>query len=199
MARFKSGNKGSGDLHAWYDASRGLRSFIGQADNPTNMGGFFFTAAGTLTAAPMLLGAPQKIEDIAVSLSALEAGKNMRVGIYRNKGVNNLYPGALVIDLGLIDLNLGIGDSPCPAQVPPVSLAAGLYWIGAVDDGVLGSSMLCWSSDQSLKLLPPPNVGGSCLHGISIVQAFGALPDPFPAGGTDVSSDLVPGYGVKFV
>lgn len=111
-----------------------------------------------------------------------DAACTVRLGIYADAGG---YPGALMVDAGTI-----AGDAVAVAEKTiSTALAPGLYWIGAVAQGVAttGPTMRC-TSTQAFgtnvgAFTSIPGANGSTL-GYTISSVTGALPSTFTAGGT---------------
>ncbi len=133
-------------------------------------------AANTLYAHPLLIPRNLTIDRIAVEIRTGDAGKIARLGIYRDG--TNLYPGALVIDSGEISV-AAIG---VVAATVSQALTKELYWLAILSNGV--------PATNGAVLVPGGILGWSNLHtyvsnpGWSVAQAYGALPDPFTAGGS---------------
>ena len=138
-------------------------------------------AAGKLYATcPLLVARPLTIDRLACNVKvAGAAGERARLGVYRNG--NNCYPGALLLDAGEISV-----DSTGVKKVDiDLALARGLYWMAFVCDGTpemihtynAPSPLGVRESDLSYRYHMVYQTG----------FGYGALPDPFPAGGIDAA------------
>lgn len=111
---------------------------------------------------------------IAIEVVTVEAGKSIRLGVYELG--TNLLPGALLLDAGFINAGSG-GVRPINIDL---QLEPGIYFTACLSDStgtvkvrraaVLGAPL----GRQATKLASVE--GGWCK-----VQAYGVLPDPFPA------------------
>ena len=108
---------------------------------------------------------------------AAAGGKKMRMGIYEEGGSG--YPGDLVVDGGEQAADVANANEAVIAETLP----GGFYWLAIISDGAptvaAGQPLLSVIGNISESpLITPP--GG----GWTQAQAYGALPDPFPAAGT---------------
>jgi hypothetical protein len=158
-------------------------------------------ASGTLRAVPFW--APSRrgavIGRIAVETTATSSGNNLRIGIYANVAdPKSHYPGALLVDSG----NISATAIALKTYASSLALVRNkLYWMmlntsasitcrGLIVNGV--SAFLGIADGVSGTINPY-----SCY--ISVASAFGAFPDPFPAGGAYVSGNVVtPGLRYQF-
>lgn len=135
--------------------------------------------ANRLYALAWLIVRPLTIDRLALEVTgAGGAGTKARLGIYANG--TNLYPGALLKDVGLVAVD---GVAVVAATITGnLSLAAGLYWLALITDGTptcrYGAPQL---SPMGIKATDFSAVLGSW----RVAQAYGALPDPFTAAGSN--------------
>lgn len=108
---------------------------------------------------------------IAINVLTADAGKKARLGIYNNG--TNLYPGSLILDAGEID----VGSTGDKAIVINQSLAKGMYWVALISDGTPNFYAIAYHLDVLGSVSP-----GRQRATWKKAQAYGALPDPFPAG-----------------
>jgi hypothetical protein len=140
-------------------------------------------AIGTLIAIPFIVGFRATLDQLNFNVTvAGGAGSVARVGIYRSTSRVNVYPSSLVVDAGQVDTN-AIGYK---ANAAVATLRPGLYWaaylagVAAPTVHIVANSaanphaspLLGWTAAN------PPVANGS----LRVAQAYGALPDPFPAG-----------------
>lgn len=147
------------------------------------------TIQDTLRALPFW--APRRggtIGRLAIENTASAGANNFRIGLYRNVADRrSLYPGALLADSGNFTGAAALQTYACSVALEPNVL----YWL------------VCnTSATVTLRALDPSAVGDilgltagatganpSNLY-ISVASAYGALPDPFPAGGAYVSGNV---------
>jgi hypothetical protein len=111
---------------------------------------------------------------IAVHVTTRAAPSNIQLGIYEDSaGV----PGNLILDAGNVS-----GASTGGKEINiNQTLARGWYWLAAVSDSTptlrtyQGSSMFGWLGATS-------GTDTAYYGGMSVAQAYGALPTPFTAG-----------------
>lgn len=146
---------------------------VGGADR-LNTGASALTA-NRLRAVPFIAVRDMTVDRIALAVSVLADPSNIRLGIYNNG--TNLYPGTLLLDAGLV--------SGATTGVKPVvinqALTKGLYWLVLLAD------------DTPTVVTSTPVIGilgvlatdfGYYNMTWDVAQAYGALPNPFTAGGT---------------
>ena len=125
---------------------------------------------------------------IACEITTLVAASNIRIGIYKNvASYRSHYPGALVEDSG----NISSATTGLKTYTNTVALVPNtLYWM----------AFNCSHSTTAVRALNPNNVSSflgmaAAITGsanpwnlyITVASAFGAFPDPFPAGGAYVT------------
>lgn len=135
-------------------------------------------AANQLYASPLVIGRKMTLDRLAISVIAGGiAGTKARLGIYRDG--NNLYPGSLLLDAGLVDVDA----VAVVAAIINQQLAKGLYWLALISDGI--PQLTIYSRDYGAEaVLGTGNMGFTQYNcGWIVAQAYGVLPDPFTAGG----------------
>lgn len=155
-------------------------------------GGYFCTpregSVGTrvitadhLYAIPFVAARKMTVDRIACWVQSLVNPSNIRIGIYADG--TNCYPGALVLDAGAVS-GATVGGKIITIDQ---QLDKGLYWLALVSDaaptfyGTLGQGNL---------ILGLVTTGYYYYYiGWDVVQAYGALPDPFTAGGSLVQQN----------
>lgn len=106
------------------------------------------------------------------------AGALGRIGIYGSISDTNIYPDALILDIGAADIS-AVGGPGIKNFVINQTLLPDWYWLAYISNDAVAtifypSQTICgWSGD----------FGGSASNGISVAQAYGALPANFPGGG----------------
>jgi len=129
---------------------------------------------------PLLVARPMTIDRLAVNVKvAGTAGKKARIGIYQNG--TNCYPGALLLDAG----EIAVDSTGVKAVTINQALPKGLYWMAFISDGT--PEMI-----HAYNAPSPLGVRESALsykyHMIYKTSVgYGALPDPFTAGGIDAA------------
>lgn len=121
---------------------------------------------------PFIVPRDLTIDRLGMRVSAGDAGKIARLGIYKN-GVN-LYPGDLVIDAGTVDVSAAAGVAATIDQ----ALTKGLYWIALVSDGtptIYAAVYAYQILGQSIGNLDP-DASGLGYHKAAV--GSGALADP---------------------
>jgi len=142
--------------------------------------------ANYMYAMPFIVPRNITIDRIAIQVTTAAAAKSARLGIY-NDGTN-LYPGTLKDDIGLVSVNA----TGVIAASKDVVLTKGFYWTVALfeaNTSIRGSAsiltQLGWVATDFLYYN----------RGWVVAQTYGALPDPFTAGGV-ISSGA---SGVGFI
>lgn len=133
--------------------------------------------ADRITAHPFIVARALTIDRLAIEVTVAGAGgTKARLGIYAD-GVDT-YPGALVLDAGLV----AVDAIAIVAATIDQSLTKGLYWLVCVSDGT-----------PTLRYLRPAySLGGFAAANWDVANlhqgwlkngvGFGALADPFVAG-----------------
>lgn len=137
--------------------------------------------ANYLCTFPLLVARNMTIDRIAVEVTATGTATAIRLGIYNN-GVN-LIPNTLLLDAGTID--------PSTTGVKYVTvnqaLTKGLYHLCYLLDGTATLRTASITSPYGLVV----NNFAALNESVYVPQAYGALPNPFPAGETISHGSLV--------
>jgi len=151
-------------------------------------------AIDTLFALPFIVGKTTKFDTITFrQTTAATAGGVARCGIYRDNG--NMYPGALIFDTGSIATDGANGGKDTTITSGLQVFPTGTYWL-AIEFGVAApqlkvfntaSAMITFGMDSGLS-------SDSQAYGYSVAHSFGALPDPYTAGATLLTT--APAVGV---
>ena len=173
--------------------------FCGQTAIGYNNHGFTpkATSSSLLYATELLGGRGVTIAEVGTWVSALGSAANMRLGIYNvtPNSAGLLYPTTRLVDFGTKPISTGWQTITGLSQV----LAAGKFYqaamlfdgtgVGPTVSGLNAREGPAWlGGDVSL------NSGGF----ITVVQSFGVLPDPFPAGAIVLASATGPTFGCRF-
>lgn len=110
--------------------------------------------------------------EIFVDIQTASVGDFLRIGYYADDG--NCYPGALIADVGVVD----VGAAGLKAIAYTTQLIRGLYWIAIISDGVPKVQ----GTRDHLGILGDTVRGYEAAAAWMIADTYGALPDPFPAG-----------------
>ena len=95
---------------------------------PNNKVGNKTLAANRLYATPLIVARAMTFDRIAIDVRVADAGKNCRLGIYKNG--TNYYPGALVLDAGIVSVNAVAVVSIVIDQ----SLTKGIYHLACLSE-----------------------------------------------------------------
>lgn len=135
--------------------------------------------ANTLYALPLLVARDMTIDRIAIQVtSAGAAGTKARLGIYELG--TNLYPGALLLDAGEVDVD-GTGVL---AITIDQALTKGIYFTAVVSDGTPQLRSVI-ADDLTSPLFGLLSTNFNIHHNLwSVAHTYAALPDPFTAGGS---------------
>jgi hypothetical protein len=135
--------------------------------------------ANRLYAYPLFIARNLTIDRIAMEVATAGAGgTKVRLGIYNGDGTN-LYPGSLLLDAG----EVAVDSTGIKTITISQALTKGLYWVAMVSDGtptVKANSNVTRSYWMGIR-------GTSYSYhqqGWYVAHTYGALPDPFTAGGT---------------
>jgi len=134
--------------------------------------------ANRLYAYPLFIARDLTIDRIAIDIQTAGAGgTKARLGIYNNG--TNLYPGTLLDDYG----EVAVDTTGIKAITISQALTKGLYGIVVVSDGtpiLKASSAVTHSYWLGIR----GTSFGYHQQGWYVAHTYGALPDPFTAGGT---------------
>lgn len=151
------------------------------------------TIANQIYAFRFRLDSARTIDEYWFRYSSGGGTKNFKLGLYASTSDLNRYPAAKLSEVGAAGTGLGyqIAEN--------LSLDPGWYWqvllhdvtnaVMTVPVGALWHTGTGWSSVA----------GPTMIAGLKIAHAFGALPDPFPAGALLLTAaDVFPFIGTHF-
>lgn len=159
-------------------------------------------ATGTLRAMPFVAPRGGTIDRLAVGVTTgAGAGGVARWGVYQATSITNLYPDALLVDAGEVDVT-GIGTK---AQTINLTLQSGvLYWFVYLG-GVSAATIRAVNTAGTWPIFGYSNAFASAGAAnidpgvaLTVAQAYGTLPDPFPAGATIITAAAIPAVGCRF-
>jgi hypothetical protein len=159
-----------------------MRPMLASGDMTASMA----LTAGRLYTVMWPLARGVRCDRFAVYVNDAAAGKVCRLGLYRDNG--SYYPGALLLDGGEVDVST-TGTKEVEVSI---ELDAGMYWIACLSDGAPGVRY----TYQGLGLKGSSSVPRFSYAGYRKDIGYGALPDPFPAGGED--QDLWLALGMRY-
>lgn len=140
------------------------------------------SAAGTanlIVAYPIVIARRTVVDRCCFRQGTALVGSLMRYAIY-DSDPTLLYPRNMVLDLGEFDVSAGAGVQE---SIINFTFNAGLYWIAKIQNN--GKIFYVYSSTGHLAALGfPNNITYNHASGLNLVQAYGALPNPFTAGAT---------------
>ncbi|MBA7711917.1 hypothetical protein ES703_120884 [subsurface metagenome] len=140
-------------------------------------------AADTLYAQPLPIPRAVTIDELSLQVITGAVGMKARLGIYEDDG--SVYPGALVLDGGEVD----VGSTGVKKVLISQALTEKLYWTVVISDGTpeMLRILRYWTpiGTKETKL-------GQLYSHLTRVQTYGVLPNPFPSGANLVSVTTVP-------
>ena len=143
-------------------------------------------AADGMRAFPFWVPRNMTIDRIAVEVTvAAAAGKACRLGIY-NDGIN-CYPGALSLDAGTV----AIDAVAVVALNVNKALTKGLHWFVMLANDTATYKQFAPTMSPMGVTAGNLTTWNGCL---SVAQAYGALPNPFTAGGVFVAAGAITAY-----
>lgn len=126
------------------------------------------------------------------------AGGAARIGIYKATSETNPYPGALISGSASIAIDSGAGA--VRTHTANKALIPGwMYWLA-----ILFGTNVAASGIRGLTVGTPFGLGTTATDwtlgfaGLTVAQAFGAMPDPFTAGATAITAPPIPALGYLF-
>lgn len=130
------------------------------------------------------------LDRIAIEITSSAVG-NMRLGVYSSVSATDIYPDALLVDSG----DISTGSNGQKTFTVSLALTAGrVYWLAMISSASPTYRALA-SASQLRSILGGVGTGQHS-HLVS-AQAYGALPDPFPAGATK-SAGTCPSFEIRF-
>jgi hypothetical protein len=137
----------------------------------------------TLYAMPLYVPVTAFCQAIGISVTAGAAASSIRMGIYADSGG---LPGDLIVDAGVVS---GVNTSEVALALTNW-LRPGWYWLAVLTDGTPtvrglapGISLLGHATNIDSTVGSP---------GVSVAQAYGALPTPFTPGATQLGANSGP-------
>lgn len=145
-------------------------------NTPANIG--VTLVADTLYAQPFVVVRDVTIDRIAIDVKTAVGGSNCRLGIY-NLGTN-LYPGALLLDAGVV--------STAAAGVKTITISQtlpkGIYFLAVVSDDT--PALYGAGGNVTTDVAPMGMLAAGFRYNNymwSVAHTYAALPDPFTGGG----------------
>lgn len=132
-------------------------------------------AANILYAMPIFVPLTTTYTVIAIEITTLKAGSNIRLGIYSD---TNGAPNALVLDAGIVS-----GGAVALVTIAiNQKLTPGWYWLVALASDT--PTVRATNNSGAFPMLGRLTGLDTANHvGWSVAQAYGALPNPFTGGG----------------
>ena len=145
---------------------------------PVNTQSGVALVANRLWAMPLLVARALTIDRLAIHVSTAGAASTVaRLGIYNN-GTNN-YPGTLLLDGGTVAVDsTGVKELSLASSQ---ALTKGLYWLALVLDGAPTLRLVYISMSPIGQI--STDFSETPYGAWMVTQTYGALPDPFTAGG----------------
>ena len=130
--------------------------------------------ADTLYAVPFVVYRDLTVDRIGVTVTGFDAGTNIRLGIYEDG--TNIYPGALVLDAGVVSS----ASNALVVITISQALTKGLYHLALVSDGTPTIRVNQQGLTQLGGTTSAPQTNND---GWTVAFTYAALPNPFTAGG----------------
>lgn len=140
-------------------------------------------SANSLRAFPFFVPKTAKFDRIAIRVSTLATGTTPRVrlGVYEDKGDGTVYPGALVLDAGEVD----VSSTGLKEITIDLTLKGGkMYWLSLVGQDTTALVVAAIpAADAFATFLGLDNgLTGTPYLGYAITQTYGVLPATYPTG-----------------
>ena len=181
---------GTSPFEIWYPVS---------ATTGNGLGTRALSTANTIYAMQHICTRTATIDRIAISTSVASANnaQNCRLGIYQATSATNIYPNALVLDAGTVNLSTAAGA--LAITVNQQLTANTLYWFVLTTSTTDATIRTVSPTHMALLLGYTSALGVTGGHQISVASAFGALPGTYPAGATiDASGSNAFGIFVRY-
>ncbi len=177
---------GTTPIESWYVCGQLVAGALSAATPSVN----------TLYAFPLWFPRDGTIDRIAFNVTVGAAkGGVARVGIYTATSNSNLYPSALVVDGGeIITTTTGVKTST-------ISVAMNsdlLHWLVMLMGTAAAEVRAVQGAECLATFMLDSALGTSPGYGISVTQAYGALPNPFTTGGARWTTGVAPAIFVRF-
>lgn len=152
-------------------------------------------AANVLRALPFLEARGGAIDELVLDITVGAAG-SIRLGVYTTVSETNIYPSRLLLDTG----NQTVVSAGVRIINVNLNLEPGLYWIAYILDVAPTVRSIAAAGFLATVFGRPETLGAETPSAQwSVARAFGALPDPFPAGAAPVqAATLIPFIGVHY-
>lgn len=140
-------------------------------------------SANSLRAFPFYIPKTAAFDRIAIRITTAGTGATprVRIGVYEDKGDGSVYPGALVLDAGEVD----VSSTGLKEITITLTLKGGkLYWLAFVGQDTASMAMAAIPAADSLATFLGLDNGltGTPYLGYAHTQAYGALPATYPTG-----------------
>jgi hypothetical protein len=135
------------------------------------------TASGAIDVLPFYVPVNQTFNRIAINVTTVATGE-CRLGIYADNG--SVYPGSLVLDAGTVSTG---GSTGIRELTVSLNLAPNLYWLARLQNAAPSLQGLGVGSLIALGTTDLVNI----ITGFRATQAFGVLPNTYPAGASNLS------------
>jgi len=152
---------------------------VGDWVDPGGIGGYYASlgiAANYLYSQIILLQRRMRFDRIGCYVTVEDAGASIRLGVYKSEDPPSYYPSDLILDAGTVDA----GTTGYKEITIDLTLDKGFYYLAWISDGA-PSLRGYWGGNSPIGAPDPDRPGR---QGFLISHTYGALPDPFPSGGT---------------
>lgn len=122
---------------------------------------------------------PNRVVEMGLRVTGASAGA-VRLGIYADKKEDQLYPGRLLLDAGTVDTST-TGEKSITMRE---GLPRGLIWVALIGNSAVPAFTRYGYADPGWALLGYTS-GASPRSIYYVSQAYGALPNPFPASASE--------------
>jgi hypothetical protein len=151
---------------------------------------------GNIRAIPFV--APRRpgvtLANIYINVTTGLAG-NLRLGLYRRTSESNIYPGSLIYGSGDIDTSAAaVKTSAANKQLNPGEV----YWLATNNSNGCTVRCAALAGIETMCGIGPTMPTTPNLPLLAVASAYGALPDPFPAGGAFATAVPFPVLGCSF-
>lgn len=144
-------------------------------------------ALGRLHYMPFPVARPKTLDRIGVEVTAVIPTGVVRLGIYNDAGDFN-YPGALLVDAGVVDAASATGLIVAAINV---ALPGGLYWLAVANQVAAATLRVTTTSGQITALADPTGPTGNVPLALTEIGVAGALPPAATPSGVTNTVPLV--------
>lgn len=157
-------------------------------------------AANTLWAIPLVIPRTTKFDVITFRPTTASTLGSSRVGIYLDNG--NMYPGALYFDSGAISTVGAPAVNNTTITAGLQIIQPGLYWLAYEQDTATGQISILGGVNTITNLTGHDFTNTTPGWYYTVAHTFGALPDPYTAGGTlgtlqSAAGTPIPAVGIR--